>query len=205
MNLKKISFFFILTIVSVSAYLFLSGEPQVLNHPSKGTGVVAFGDSLVYGQGSTSGNDFVSLLSKELGLPIKNFGVSGDTTSLALIRIDEVLKEKPKVVMVLLGGNDYLRKIPKEETFKNLSEIVKKFQNTGAVVVVLGVRGGILRDSYEEDFKNFAKEHKTAYVSNVLDGLFGNGQFMFDSIHPNDKGYAVIASRVLPVLRQYVE
>ncbi len=205
MNFKKISIFFVLVVIIGFVYLFLNREPEVLNYPSSGIGIVAFGDSLVYGQGSTSGNDFVSLLSKELSVQIKNLGESGDTTTLALLRIDEVTKENPKVVLVLLGGNDYLRKIPKKETFKNLGEIIEKIQSSGAVVVVLGVRGGLLRDSYESDFEDFTREYKTAYVPNVLDGLIGNSEFMSDSIHPNDKGYAIIASRVLPVLKKYTQ
>jgi acyl-CoA thioesterase-1 len=67
--------------------------------------VAAFGDSLVEGYGATAGHDFPSLLSTTLGVPVQNFGRSGDTTSDALARIDSVVSAQPDVVIVLLGGN----------------------------------------------------------------------------------------------------
>ncbi len=167
--------------------------------------VVAFGDSLISGTGSTKGNDFVSLLSKEIGQPILNLGKSGDTTTSALTRIDSVVRTKPDIVIVLLGGNDYLRKIEQDTTFSNLDKIVKTLQDNGAVVILLGVRGGLLKDSYESKFSAFAKTHGTAYVPNVLDNLLGDKELMSDAIHPNDKGYQKIADKVLPTLVRFVK
>jgi lysophospholipase L1-like esterase len=119
--------------------------------------VVAFGDSLVEGVGSTQGNDFVSLLSKQLHVPIVNLGHSGDTTSDALARINDVLSLNPNVVLVLLGGNDFLEHISKQEMFNNLEQIITIIQNKGALVILLGVRGGLITDSYESDLKSLAK------------------------------------------------
>lgn len=167
--------------------------------------VVAFGDSLISGVGSTKGNDFISLLSKEIGQPILNLGKSGDTTTAALTRIDSVVRTKPDIVIVLLGGNDYLRKVNQDETFKNLEKIVKTLQDNGAVVILLGVRGGLLKDTYEAKFRAFAKSNGTAYVPNVLDNLLGDKALMSDAIHPNDIGYQKIADKVLPTLVRFVK
>ena len=141
------------------------------------------------------------MVSANIGRPIVNLGKSGDTTRAALTRMDDVLAQNPGVVIVLLGGNDYLQRIPKEETFQNLGTIVSTIQNSGSAVLLLGVRGGALRDSYASDFKDFTNARRTGYVSNVLDGLLGDKNLMYDSIHPNDKGYAVIAGRVAEVLK----
>ncbi len=176
-------------------------KTDVLNLDSRGTTIVAFGDSLVQGVGSTSGNDFVSLLSGAIGRPIVNLGKSGDTTALALARIDTIFEHDPRIVIVLLGGNDFLRRIPMDTTFENLSIIVKAIQARGAAVLVLGVRGGLLYDSYRARFASFAKEHRTAFVPNVLDGLVGDVRLMSDSIHPNNVGHEMIANKVLPVLK----
>lgn len=176
--------------------------PDIANVPPQGKTIVAFGDSLVQGVGSTAGNDFVSLVSEKIGEPIINLGVSGNTTRDGLARLDLLLAQEPRIVILLLGGNDYLQRIPREETFENLGSMITRIQETGAAVVLLGVRGGILRDSYEGDFKKLSRKYKTAYVSNVLDELIGNREFMSDSIHPNDKGYRVIADRVAPVVKR---
>jgi acyl-CoA thioesterase-1 len=185
--------------------LFFTATDEVTNYPSGGSTIVAFGDSLVVGVGATGGSDFVSLLSEQLGKPIVNLGVSGDTTDDALLRLDQVIAQDPKVVMVLLGGNDYLQQVPKAETFANLNQIVTTIHESGAVVMLLGVRGGLLRDEYQGGYQDLAELRGTAYVPNVLDGLFGNPSFMSDAIHPNDAGYQVIADKVEPVLLDLVQ
>lgn len=178
-------------------------RPQkIKNYPSQGKKIIAFGDSLIAGYGASSGNDFVSLLEDEIGESIVNLGVPGEITLHGLSRIDIVTKHHPKVVMVLLGGNDYIRGIPIETTFKTLDEIVQKIQKAGAVVVLLGIQGGILTDPYEKRFRELAKKRETLYVPNVLEGIIGKTEYMSDEVHPNDKGYRIIADKIYPVLIQ---
>jgi len=186
-------------------FIFFSGEPVVTNVPSSGTSIVAFGDSLVEGVGANKGNDFVSILSRQINEPIVNLGRSGNTTRDAITRIDEVLEQDPKVVLLLFGGNDFLQQIPAAETFKNLEQIIQTIHQSGSAVLLLGVRGGILRDNFKGEFAALTKKHHTAYVSDVLDGLLGNQQLMSDSIHPNDAGYQVMADRVQPELEALLE
>jgi lysophospholipase L1-like esterase len=195
----------VIVVVVIGYIFFFATTSTVTNYPSDGTAIVAFGDSLVEGVGASSGSDFVSLLSKQFGEPIVNLGVSGDTTADALLRLDQVIVQDPKVVMVLLGGNDYLQQVPKAETFANLNQIITTIHESGAVVMLLGIRGGLLRDEYQGDYQDLAQSLGTAYVPNVLDGLFGNSALMSDAIHPNDDGYQVIADKVEPVLLDLVQ
>lgn len=190
----------ILVMAPLVYFLFRSGE-TITNYPPKNQTMVAFGDSLIEGVGATQGNDFVSVVGRTLGVAIINKGKSGDTTAEGLARIDEVTAENPGIVMVLLGGNDVLRRVPKKETFANLGAIIERLQVTGAVVVLLGVRGGVLGDGYAGDYETLAKKYHTAYVSNVLEGLITNPKYMSDGIHPNDQGYAIVAERVAKVLK----
>lgn len=176
---------------------------EVTNYPSNGKDIIAFGDSLVVGVGASDPSQgFVSKLSKEVGRPIINLGVSGNTTRDGLERLSQLDKHNPKVVLLLLGGNDYLRKIPEEETFSNLEKIIQDIHSRGAVVVLLGVRGGLLSDKFESDFERISGKHQTAYVPNVLDGLITNQRYMADAVHPNDWGYQMIADKVYPVLEK---
>lgn len=192
--------------VTLLAFYFLKDDSpkHVTNYPPEGTVIVAYGDSLVLGIGATSGNDFVSVLSRNIGVPIENLGVPGNTSELGLVRIDEVLKREPDIVLLLLGGNDYLLRLPRDETLQNLERIIMKLHEAGSIVVLLGVRGGVLRDNFKKDFKNLAKEHNTAFVPNVLDGLIGSSELMYDAIHPNDRGYALIAAKIEPILRELI-
>lgn len=191
--------------VVVAIWLFFFRPPTITNYPSGGTDIVAFGDSLVAGVGASEGKDFVSLLSQKLGVPIINLGKSGDTTATGRARLSALDPYKPKVVLLLLGGNDYLRRMPKEETVANLSKIIEDLQRRGAVVLLLGVRGGVIQDNFSGEFSTLAKKYHTAYVPDVLSGLLGNKEYMSDQIHPNDAGYARIAERVAPVLEKLLQ
>jgi len=173
---------------------------SITNYPPREGGIVAFGDSLVYGTGSENGRDFVSFLAEMIGEPIENLGYPGDTTENGLMRIDRVIEKHPRIVLLLLGGNDYLGRIPKEKTFKNLDTIISRLHDDGTIVVLLGVRGGIVLDHFDTEFEELAKRKRVTYVPDVLDGLFGNSKFMSDQIHPNDLGYKMIAEKIYPVL-----
>jgi len=200
-----IIFLILLFVVVFSTWFFSSRNKEIKNYPYSFDGpIVAFGDSLVVGVGSENAGGFVGLLSEKIGEPIINEGRSGDTTISAIQRVDDVLEKDPKMVILLLGGNDYLRRIPKEKTFENLGKMIEVFQENGAVVVVLGVRGGLLKDSYDSDFEDLSEKYQTLYVSNVLLGLLGKNEYMSDEIHPNDEGYKLIAGRVYEAVHDYI-
>lgn len=203
--MKKVFLIIFTVVLLTSLYLVFNREENIKNYPSAGRDIIAFGDSLVEGVGASSADlNFVSLLSKKIGKPIINLGVSGDTTADGLKRLSELDDYKPKVVLLLLGGNDHLRKVPAETTFDNLGKIIENIQSRGAVVVLLGVRGSILTDRFKSEFEELQEKYKTAYVPNVLEGLFGNPKYMSDPLHPNDLGYAEIANRIYPVLLKVI-
>lgn len=177
---------------------------RITNYPSFGKNIVAFGDSLIEGEGSTNESDFVTLLSEEIGEPIINLGVPGNTSEQGLRRIDSVIKQNPKVVLVLFGGNDFLQGVPIEQTFNNIDNIVKKIQDYGSVVILLGIQGGVLTDPYAPYFKAIAKRRGALYVPNVLDKIIGEENLMSDDIHPNNKGYRIIADKVFPYLEKVI-
>ena len=193
----------IILAVTGFAYLyFISRSTDVItNEHSSGTDIIAFGDSLVVGAGATSPDkSFISLLSERIGQPIINLGVSGDTTDMGLARLNELDQYKPKVVLLLLGGNDHLRKVSIETTFSNLGRIIEDLQRRGAVVLLLGIRGNLFSDSFAPEFQMLHAKYHTAYIPDVLQGLFGNSTYMADAVHPNDAGNALIANRIYPVL-----
>jgi lysophospholipase L1-like esterase len=188
-------------LVGAGVLWYATRSEPIVNYPSSGTDVIAYGDSLVEGVGSSAGSDFVTLLAAKIGEPIVNLGHSGDTTADGLARIQSLDAYHPKVVVLLLGGNDYLKKVPVAETEKNLGVIIQNIQSRGAIVLLLGVRGGLLNDHFDAMFTRLRDTYHTAFVSDVLSGLLGNNAYMSDEVHPNNAGYALIAARVYPVLR----
>lgn len=191
-------------LVALSVFYFSRTEP-ITNYPSQGTDIIAFGDSLVVGDGSTNGNDLVSVLSRKIGRPIINLGHAGDTTADGIARLNQLDAYNPKIVLLLLGGNDYLKKIPVPDTRNNLATLIQNIHARGAIVLLLGVRGGLVRDHFNTEFENLRDTYRTAFVPNVLEGLFGNMQYMSDTVHPNNIGYEIISERIYPVLIEVIK
>jgi hypothetical protein len=104
---------------------------RVTNLESRGSLVIAFGDSLTAGYGASAGEDYPSRLAAMTGVPVVNAGRSGDTTESALGRIEnDVLSGNPRIVIVGLGGNDFLNGMAIQSTEANLRTIVRKIQGT---------------------------------------------------------------------------
>ena len=162
--------------------------------------IVAFGDSLVAGYGATAGNDFPAALAREVGIPVENLGRVGDTTGSALGRIATLDIIQPDIVIVLLGGNDALQRLPVATTKANLSLIIDTLQKKDIEVVLVGVPGGFGTDPFRPMFTELKDQYDVKLVPNILSGIFGNRDLMSDQIHPNDVGYARMAARVAPVI-----
>jgi acyl-CoA thioesterase I len=177
------------------------------NVRSTGETIICFGDSLTEGVGAESGEEYPTVLSRLLGMPVMNVGHRGDTSARALERIsDSVLNKNPRLVIVLLGGNDFLRQVPTAETRKNLKEIVRRIQDHGAMVAIAGMRLGLFTDEYGPIFEETAEELGALYIPQVMKGIFNDAKFKSDQIHPNSAGYRLIAERIAekikPLLRE---
>ncbi|MCC6488912.1 MAG: arylesterase [Candidatus Hydrogenedentes bacterium] len=172
-------------------------EPNVANLSSEGNVIVAFGDSITYGYGVKASEAFPAVLGELLGAEVINAGQSGDTTGTALHRLeDDVLSLEPRLVIVELGGNDFLNKVPKEETFRNMDRIVSACANGGAMVVVVHIKTGVWSDPYRDRFEEIAEKHGALLVPNIMSGVFGRPSMMYDQIHPNAQGHEMIAGRI---------
>ena len=178
---------------------------QIVSQISQNTRIVALGDSLVVGDGSTSGNDFVSVLSRRIGLAIHNSGVIGLTTTQAINDLDElVISRDPDIVIIVLGGNDILQNVPQSQIIDNLRTIIQRIQNSGSRIILVAAHGSIFQSDREVTFANLAGETGASYVPNVLSGILGNPRYLSDLVHPNDQGYELIADRIFPVLQSSI-
>jgi lysophospholipase L1-like esterase len=195
--------------VAVALLLWLvwpSPYSRVANLGSRGTNLIAFGDSLTAGYGAAAGEDWPTRLSALIGQPIINAGVSGDTTEAALARIEpDVLSRDPRIVIVGLGGNDFLRGIPIATTEANLRTIVRRIEASGAMVALLGFRFPSLSADYESMYKRVAREEHGLLIAGVLSGILTDESLKSDAIHPNARGYALMAERIAGPVRKLVK
>ena len=185
--------------------MFLPQAPTLRNTSPTGENIICFGDSLTSGIGASPGMDYPSQLSGMISLPVVNAGRPGDTTEDALDRLeDDVLSRSPRIVLVVLGGNDFKNRLLRNAAFENLRQIVGKIQDQGALVVIGGIKIPLWGAELEKEYQQLARETGSLIVPNIYKDVFGNSSRMSDPIHPNDAGYRIIATRFREVLAPYL-
>lgn len=178
---------------------------SIRNLEAAGDAIICFGDSLTEGVGAGSGEDYPSVLSRWIGAPVINAGHRGDTTAQALVRLQpDVLEKHPRIVIILLGGNDFLRQLPLSETRKNLEEIVRRIQTSGSMVVIAGLKLGLFTDDYGPLFAETAERAGALLVPQVMKGILTDANLKSDAIHPNAAGYQLMAERIAEKLKPLV-
>ena len=203
----------LIAVFTLGCVLFLNSCQNKLadiTNLDSGTGekIYILGDSITAGFGLKQEQAYPYLLSQKINLPVVNRGVSGDRTADGLARLSEdVLVEKPWLVIVALGGNDFLKKVPKTETEQNLREIIAQIQAEEAITVILGMNLGLFADEYKELFERVATETGSYLIPQVLKGIIDNPKHrQQDIIHPNQLGQEILADKVAkslePLLKQ---
>lgn len=178
----------------------------VRNLASPGSTLVCFGDSLTRGVGADQGEDFPSLLAAALPVLVVNAGVAGETTADGLRRLErDVLSRDPRVVVVFFGGNDFLRRIPAEETRRTLEEMIERIQMAGAMVVLVGLKAGFFGDETGPLYEAVARGRGVVHIPDALAGILSDPRLKSDAVHPNAAGYRKLADRLLAHLRPLLE
>ncbi|MFP3942238.1 MAG: arylesterase [Thermoanaerobaculia bacterium] len=174
--------------------------------------VVFLGDSLTAGLGLGEAEAFPARIEEELldeghRVEVINAGVSGDTSTGGLSRLDWLLSQDPEIVVVGLGANDGLRGLPVEATEENLRRIVTRSREAGAEVVLLGMKippsyGVDYAGRFEDLYRRIADDLDVPLVPFLLEGVAAKPALNLpDRIHPNARGHELIAETVYP----YVE
>jgi len=171
--------------------------------------IVALGDSLTAGYGLDAGQGFPEKLEKALrdrghDVVIANAGVSGDTSSGGLSRLDWSVPEGTQLVILELGANDMLRAVEPEVTESNLDAIISRLKARGIAVLLAGMRaapnlGADFQASFDSIFPRLAERHGVALYPFFLDGVAADPALLLpDGMHPNAAGIDRIVERILP-------
>lgn len=206
MQRKRLSahFLFVIFLIALAG----CGEPQRFAALPPGTTVLAFGDSITYGVGAAAHSSYPTQLAASTGWQVVNAGISGDTAREARTRLAPLLaRHQPELVIVELGGNDFLRQQRPAQVRSFLQTIVREAKASGAMVVLVAVpRLSMLRATVGalEDaslYEQLADEEQVVLVPDLLSSILSDESLRADAIHPNADGYALFAQGIMAVLR----
>ena len=200
--MKKI----ILAVLLLAVIVYMSGKkkPEIKNVGNTGANVVVFGDSLSYGYGAPRGQSYPDLIARKIRRSVINLGRNGETAVGATHRIEEALEQNPYMVLIEFGGNDFMRGVDFQQTVQAVSDMIDRVQSAGAVAVVVDTGGFYGMKKYSKAYQKLAKEKGAVFVKGILDGVFGKTALMSDQIHPNAKGYEIVADKVYQDIKDYL-
>jgi acyl-CoA thioesterase-1 len=169
--------------------------------------LLCLGDSLTFGYGATAGLGYPQQLEQLTGYVTKNAGINGDTAEGALARLPALLQENtPGLVLISIGGNDFLRNLPLDRTRAALKNLVRTAAANAQVVLVaepkpvaLSAMTNSLKD--HEVYAEVAKETGTPLFSDGWSYVLSRSELRSDQIHANAEGYKVFAERLAAWLR----
>ncbi len=188
-------------------------QPQAA--PDNRPVIAAFGDSLTAGFGADPGKSYPDFLQQELDrrgnhYRVANEGISGETTTDALARLDTVTALKPAVVILEFGGNDGLRGLPVATTRSNLDQLIRSLKQSGAKVLLAGMTlppnyGPDYIAAFQHVYSDLAGKNQVPLIPFLLDGVAGTSLMQRDGLHPTADGNRLVAATVMrylaPMLR----
>ncbi|MEC7875361.1 MAG: arylesterase [Pseudomonadota bacterium] len=168
---------------------------------ANGSVILAFGDSLTYGYNANRSESYPAKLEVLTGLSVINAGVSGEVSEQGLKRLPKVLDEyHPQLMILCHGGNDLLRKKDLKEMESNIRSMIQLSLDRGIPVILLGVpKPGIFLSSFDV-YEKIANSMDIIFIEDLISDILGDKSLKSDSIHPNKKGYNVMAEEIYSLL-----
>jgi acyl-CoA thioesterase-1 len=178
--------------------------------------IVAMGDSLTAGYGVDEEKSYPAQLQKKLeanhlDYTVINAGVSGETSSGALSRINWILILNPDIVILETGANDGLRGIDPSLTRRNISEILRMLKNNKIITILAGMKmlinlGPAYTGAFNRIYPKIAMESGSIFFPFFLEGVAADPALdIGDGIHPNGTGYAIIVNNLFPYVLEAIE
>ena len=167
-----------------------------------GSTVLALGDSLTFGTGASTETSYPAVLAGLTGWNVVNAGVPGDTSAQALARLPALLAEhQPKLVIVSIGGNDFLRKLPESDTRAHVHAICKQSLDAGAQVLLVAVPRATVAAALGQMtdhalYAEVSKDLKIPLQREAWGEVLAQPDLRADAVHANARGYAQFARSV---------
>lgn len=205
-SLKFLVLSFSFALCTLSFTLITScAKREIKNIDSPGKNIICFGDSITFGSGVKAGEGYPSILAQMIGRAVVNAGIDNDTSEEALKRLkSDVIDKEPLLVIIEIGGNDFLRRFPLEQTVRNVEEMIKEIQGKGAMVALADISLSGITPDYDKEFERLSEKYACIFIRRLLEGILTNPTLKSDFLHPNTQGYKVISHRVYRAILPYL-
>jgi lysophospholipase L1-like esterase len=178
------------------------GGPKLAPLPADAV-VLAFGDSITYGTGASLEESYPAVLARLTGRTVINAGVPGEVTAEGVVRLPGVLdRYRPALLLLCLGGNDFLRRLDERQAADNIREMVRLAKGKGVDVVLIGVPQLGLAPSPPPFYRQVAREIDVPYEGDILKRILTKKSLKADLIHPNAQGYKVFAEGIATLMKK---
>lgn len=178
--------------------------------------IVAVGDSLTAGLGLDENESYPAVLEEKLQTAgyqyqVINAGVSGETSSGTLSRMEWILTLDPDIVILEIGANDGLRGVDPQVTEDNIRQMLQLLEESGVEVVLVGMKmvrnlGPAYVARFDRIYPDLAEEFEVVFFPFFLEGVAMVPDLnQSDGIHPNAQGYAVIVDNMYPYITEVIE
>ncbi len=165
--------------------------------------VLAFGDSLTYGSGAQQAESYPAQLEQLIGRRVVSAGVPGEVSAQALARLPELLEEhSPRLLLLCIGGNDFLRRLGNRQAEHNVRAMVKLARSRGVEVLLIGTPEPGFSVTPPAFYAGIAEEFGLPYEEDVIGEVLRDAALKADPIHPNARGYRIIAERIAAALKK---
>ena len=189
--------------VVLLAFTAACGEQPKLEPLPADAVVLAFGDSLTYGSGAGETESYPAQLERLIGRRVVGAGVPGEVTAQALARLPAMLDEhSPRLVLLCIGGNDFLRRLGNRQAEDNVRAMVKLARSRGIAVLLIGTPEPGFSVTPPAFYAAIAQEFRLPYEADVIGEVLRDASLKADPIHPNARGYRIIAERIAGTLKE---
>lgn len=188
-------------ITGLLIFILIGCSEVPLNQLSSDSKILAFGDSLTSGKGVANQYNYPSVLANLSGLTVINGGISGETTAQGLKRFENTLIEhQPDLIILLEGGNDFLRNKSLALTQSNLAKMIEIAQSYNIQLILLAVPTKSLFLSPADFYQDLAKKYDVVLIEDIVTDLLKNNEYKSDQIHFNQLGYQKLAQHIHQIL-----
>ena len=179
-----------------------SERPKLERLPSDAI-VLAFGDSLTFGTSASEDESYPAQLERIIGRRVVRAGVPGEVSAQALARLPAALDEHaPHLLLLCIGGNDFLRRLGNQQAERNVREMVRLAKSRGVAVMLIATPEPGFTVTAPAFYSTIAREFRLPYEEGIIGQVLRDSSLKADPIHPNARGYRLIAERVADQLKQ---